>query len=131
MKNSSFQFTNPVLLKLDFKINEGFNMSPDGTTNIQLTTNVNINKSNQDKNEAIVTLTLTLGVEDNTSPFFITGIESAKFKWTDQDQKLIDALLNQNAPALLLGYLRPIIATITGLSPFNAYNIPFINFTKH
>ena len=43
---------------------------------------------------------------------------------------MINKLLNQNAPSLLLSYLRPVIAQVTMASPYGAYNIPFIDFTK-
>lgn len=44
---------------------------------------------------------------------------------------MIEKLLNQNAPSLLLGYLRPIISQITAASPYNAYNLPFIDFQRN
>lgn len=43
---------------------------------------------------------------------------------------MIDRLLNQNAPSLLLSYLRPIVAQVTSASKYGTYNIPFVNFTK-
>ncbi len=42
----------------------------------------------------------------------------------------VDKLLNQNAPSLLLSYVRPVISQLTGASPFEAFNIPFMNFTN-
>lgn len=35
--------------------------------------------------------------------------------------------LNVNAPALLLSYMRPIVANITSSSIFPAYHLPFVN----
>ena len=43
---------------------------------------------------------------------------------------MVDKLLNQNAPSLLLSYIRPIVVQITAASPFPTYNIPFMNFTN-
>ena len=43
---------------------------------------------------------------------------------------MIDRLLNQNAPSLLLSYLRPIVAQVTSASKNGTYKIPFVNFTK-
>lgn len=37
-------------------------------------------------------------------------------------------MINTSAPAPLLGYMRPIVASITNSSKYPAYNLPFINF---
>ncbi|MEI3592754.1 MAG: hypothetical protein V8Q05_07985 [Lachnospiraceae bacterium] len=49
----------------------------------------------------------------------------AEIKADSLNMGMIEKLLNQNAPSLLLGYLRPIISQITAASPYNAYNLPF------
>ena len=41
-----------------------------------------------------------------------------------------EKLLTQNAPALLLSYMRPLVASATAASPYPAYHLPFIDFTK-
>ena len=52
-------------------------------------------------------------------PFYIKAIEGAKFRWNDElDDNMIDRLLNQNAPSLLLSYLRPIVAQVTSASKY-------------
>ena len=40
------------------------------------------------------------------------------------------SVLEKNAQALLIGYLRPIVANITNVSKFPAYNLPFINLNE-
>ena len=53
----------------------------------------------------------------------------AKFKWdSNLQEKNVEIFLNQNAPALLLSYARPIVSMVTNASHYPAYNIPFINF---
>ena len=42
---------------------------------------------------------------------------------------MVDQLLRQNAPALLLSYLRPTVAQITSSSEFETFDIPFVNFS--
>ena len=50
-------------------------------------------------------------------PFYIKAIEGANFRWNDElDDNMIDRLLNQNAPSLLLSYLRPIASKYGTLS---------------
>ena len=47
------------------------------------------------------------------------AIEGANFRWNDElDDNMIDRLLNQNAPSLLLSYLRPIVAQVTSASKY-------------
>lgn len=128
---SIFQFSNPALLKLDFKINNSF-CSNDGEE-IKLTLKVET-RINREKNaeEALVVLCVNIGETTASSPFYVYAEESANFKWQRgaYDEEAINRLLKQNAPALLLSYLRPIIANITGASPYSAYNIPFMNFRE-
>ena len=50
------------------------------------------------------------------------------FTGNDLDEQ-IDNLLRKNAPALLLSYARPLIASITNASKFPTYNIPFLDFS--
>lgn len=75
---------------------------------------------------------MTIGKEDASVPFYIYAEEGAAFRWNAEkiDEQHREKLLKQNAPALLLSYLRPTISVITAASPFNAYDIPFMNFTE-
>ena len=126
MNPSAFQFTNPILLDMKMEINRHF--SPDENKAIETRFHFRVNKETQ-KREAIVELTVEIGGKETYLPFFISITEGAKFKWCETVDSKSDTLLNQNALALLLGYVRPLIATITAASPFGAYHIPFIDFT--
>ena len=46
------------------------------------------------------------------------------------DEKTRDVMLTKNAPALLLGYLRANVASMTAMTSYGAYNLPFMNFNK-
>ena len=73
-----------------------------------------------------------LGEKNSQVPFYISAIEAAGFRWDDTlKDDMVNKLLNQNAPSLLLSYLRPIVTQITAASPFDAYNIPFMSFTNN
>lgn len=125
---SIFQFKNPILTKLDFGLNSGFDKKQK-TAQMKTNIAVNINKS-KEKNEAIVALNIKIGSKDDTVPFYIEATEESIFKWEEGlELKDVDSLLNVNAPALLLSYIRPLIAQTTSASPYSAYNIPFMNFT--
>ena len=126
---SSFQFTNPVLTRLDFCSNAGFESS--GNTEVQIQTKMSVSVSrDEEKDEASVELTVEIGEKSDAVPYWIVATEKANFKWADVSDSMRDRLLNQNAPSLLLAYLRPILAQITNSSQYGIYNIPFMNFTK-
>ncbi len=128
---SIFQFTNPALRKLDFKVNDGFDNGKKKEIKINLKVETTVSREN-DADNAFVTLCVTVGEETNKVPFYVYAVEGAKFKWEKEkySEEEIDRLLKQNASALLLSYLRPMIANITGSSPYGAYNIPFMNFRE-
>ena len=127
---SNFQFTNPILSKIEFSLNNDF----DTDSEIKIQTNINTKTIKEDdKNEAIVKLIVKIGEKNKNMPFYLIAEEIARFKWDENkyDDNEIERLLSQNAPALLIGHLRPTISYITNASPLGAYNIPFIDFTNH
>lgn len=82
-------------------------------------------------NTAIVALTVDVGEESPNCLFFISVTMQASFRWDEKTpSNMADQLLKSNAPALLLGYIRPYIAQITEASPINTVHIPFMNFTE-
>ena len=130
MVPSSFQFTNPVLLKLDFQVNEDFSSSDELSLPIQF----QVQKTQNDpaENTATVKLFVTVGEKNSQMPYYIDAIMCANFKWEPEkyDPKNLENLLQKNAPALLLSYIRPIIANITNVSPYTVTNLAFFDFTK-
>ena len=127
---SAFQFSNPSLTKMEFCINEEFESSQDKEVKIAVNIGVQIDRSATDNN-ARVSLTLEIGKKDSEDPFYVCATEMAEFRWSEAlNNEMVEKMLNQNAPSLLLGYLRPIISQITAASPYNAYNLPFIDFSR-
>lgn len=124
---SMFQFNDPMLLKLDFIINENFKCDREEDINLNLKIETQVNKEEE---EAFVVLCVTIGEKTEDYPFYMYAEQAASFRWKKgaYDEVGIDNLLTQNAPALLISYLRPIIVNITGSSPYGAYHIPFLNF---
>ena len=127
---SAFQFSNPSLTKMEFCINEEFESSQDKEVKIAVNMGVQIDRS-ATENNARVSLTLEIGKKDSEDPFYVCATEMAEFRWLKAlNNEMVEKMLNQNAPSLLLGYLRPIISQITAASPYNAYNLPFIDFSR-
>ena len=131
MKMSAFQFKNPVLTELEFGINKDYFGQSNEEQQISVNMEVQVDRKNN-VNEAEVSLKFRLGDKDNENPFYIFAIEKAEFRWENGlKDEAVEQLLNQNAPTLLISYLRPIIVQITAASPYDTFNIPFINFTNY
>ena len=125
---STFQFKTPILTKLEYNINKDYDCLEDMELPMDMSVNV---KRDPMQSEAIVELSITIGGEDDKCPFNISAVEGARFRWNSSlPTEMVDKLLNENAPSLLLSYLRPVIVQITSASPFDTFNIPFINFRK-
>lgn len=130
MKSSKFQFLNPYLVEVYFVVNPNFVLGEDnGEIEMQNAFNIQVKRS-KNENRANVELTLETNTENEKAPFKLRIKVASDFKWEDLDEKMVESMLNLNAPALLLGYMRPIVANITNSSNFPAYNLPFINFKE-
>ena len=125
---SSFQFTNPSLERIEYSINKDFESNNEEPISIEIKTNVNIEKSDENK-EALVSLNMIIGSKDKNMPFYIDATESARFKWKSDNISGadVDVLLKKNATSLLISYLRPIISFVTAASNYPAYHLPYIN----
>ena len=126
MKKSKFQFINPYLEELVFQTNSDFNASME---EVEIQNSFQINRS-KTENVAKVILTLESNGENESAPFKVKIRVASDFQWEDLSEEMLVDMLNNNAPALLLGYMRPIIANITNSSKFPVYNLPFINFRE-
>ena len=132
MKVSEFQYTNPHLTEMVFMENPNFVMNKE---KIEITENILSNIKKLEGNHAVIFVSLVLGDLDdfeNNQPFALKCTVEAEFEWSEKIQNggKIDVLLEKNAQALLIGYLRPIVANITNVSKFPAYNLPFINLNE-
>lgn len=78
----------------------------------------------------LVSLLFQLNHDVDDAPFDMYMKVASDFRWGDIPEEKIDDLLQINAPALLMGYLRPIVANVTNFSEYPSYNIPFVDFTE-
>lgn len=127
MKASKFQFLNPYLEEVSFVTNFDYNVDVDKEIEMKNAFNIQVQRF-QNENRANVQLTLDLNTENDSAPFKLKMKVASDFKWEELDEKTVDSMLNLNAPALLLSYMRPIVANITNSSNFPVYNLPFVNF---
>lgn len=126
MKKSNFQFLNPYLTELQFQTNPEFDRTC-CSTDVETFFQLHIKRSTE-QNLANVELELNANMEREQAPFKILARVAADFIWDELDDRAVDAMLRLNAPALLLGYMRPIVANITNSSEFPVYNLPFMDF---
>lgn len=128
MEKSIFQFTNPQLEDVVFHSNANFDS--DLFENIQIKSNTSIEII--DDNKANVHLQIEIGDESHVQPFFITIKMGAIFKWeTGIEKEMLKKLLKVNAPALLLSYIRPIVANLTSSSSYPTLNLPYLDMSKN
>lgn len=128
MTTSIFQFTNPSVIYVKFIENDGFKKREN--EDIEINAKIKTEPGEIVNNECSVNATVIVGEETDKVPFLIEVKISARFKWGEGVQN-IDMFLEQNAPSLLISYVRPIIAMITDSSHYSAYHLPFINFADH
>lgn len=130
MKPSDFQFKNPYLEELSFEENKDFDIK---TSKVQIDNKFTVfTNKEKEENEALVSLLLEVNMGAEAAPFKLRIKMTAEFTWNKNiDSKLADSLLQQNAPALLLGYMRPIVAAVTNSSKYPVYNLPFMNFVEN
>lgn len=131
MRISKFQFQNPTLLALKFVVNEDYEQKE--LNEMKISTMVNVSHQ-PEENSALVRLTLEVGEENNNSPFFVSVQEQADFLWEKDGDGIseedLNHLLHQNAPALLVSYIRPIIASVTGNSPYPMFHLPYLDLRQ-
>ena len=127
---SGFRFTNPFLVKLTYDINPSFDVKKE-LAEFNFPVALNVARSNQQAHESDVILECILGDEEQSSPFRLSITMQATFQWgNDYSDDMVEKLLSQNAPSLLLSYIRPHVVQITDASPFATGHIPFLDFTQ-
>lgn len=130
MTISGFQFSNPVLTKVIFLLNDKVleNKMP---SNADIPIKTTASMKQMGEHASVVALKVDVGEQSDHHPFYISAIMQAKFIWNDSiSDDMAEVLLKRNAPALLLGYIRPYIAQITEASPIGTVHLPFMNFAE-
>ncbi len=129
MKNSKFQFSNPELVEIVYKINGEFHAKEQLQLKFSSETLV---KRAVDVRTAEVVFTLKIFTEDEfkSVPFIAKVSMKGDFQWDQEFDDKVDKLLKINAPATLLSYIRPFIAQFTSFSGFPPLIIPLIDFTQ-
>ena len=128
IKESGFRIKIPKLKKLEYEFNESYEKKGSIKLNIQTETKILMKKS-----DAVVSLELQVfnrsAFDNGKIPFYIQVIMVSDFEWSDDiEEKTVRSLLENNAPAALLSYMRPYISGITSGSGYPPLIIPLLNF---
>ena len=128
MKESFFKLRSQFTEEIIFKKNSDFK-----DRKIKLKFSHRLEIKNIDEGSSNVKLIFNIFTEEELaeSPFIISITQSGKFEYpSNLDKNNLENLLNINAPAVLLSYIRGIISQITAFSGYPALIIPLMNFTK-
>lgn len=120
------------LFEIKYKINENFN-SEDKELSLEMNAESTVQRAEGLK-EAKVILKLSVFNEENilSIPFFIEVVMQGIFTWNENlGEEKANALLNTNAPAILMGYARPLITQFTAYSGYAPLILPLMDFTKN
>lgn len=132
-----FKFSRPFIMEVHFSFNRDYPWEYDEESDkrpLDTPLQIEVSKPKIDNSsicEATVNLTATVGEKGPNFPYHISVTMSADFTWSKElSPQTVNEMLSRNAPALLLGYVRPYVAQITEASPVGAVHIPFMNFAQ-
>jgi preprotein translocase subunit SecB len=135
LKESQFQLIGkPKLNRFEYQTNKNFTFSKE--LQLELNSQITIARNTEkESHKASVLLKTEIFGEKQLSevPFQFNMEIEGFFQWNDElaaDEQLLDSLLNQNAPAILYSYLRPLITLITVEADMPPLVIPLMNFKK-
>ena len=128
MEKSLFQFSNPHIESIIFKINDTNKDVNDIPIEIDIQSFIQ-----KEEASATVKLILTIGetTDNNTilTALYFKGCIVSDFNWKD-DIPDLDKKLKVNGGTVLLSYIRPILATLTMQAGIQPLHLPFINFNN-
>ena len=129
MKKSILKFKNPILKEIEYKINEKF------VENDRISLDINLEtKISKGEESAIVEVCLKIFDDsDNIEvPFSMKIVMFGEFSWdNDADKSVINKLLETNAPAIIISYIRPYVSTVTVGSGFAPLILPVFDLSSN
>lgn len=128
MAISPFQFSSPLLLNAQFQIFR----EPHQDDDVAIHLHRNVSHPKDGSRRAVVDLTVQLNKREDklreNACFFAEVTMQSVFTWSAEvEESRVEQLLESNAVALLISYIRPVLSQLTAASPLQAYNLPFIN----
>lgn len=129
MVESKFQLINQRLLSVEYKINEDYKKEQ---TELKINSSVQIKRDDEKKVAEVILTVFIFPDEDLTNvPFIMTVSNKGLFKWSDDfEESIVDELLTNNSPAILMSYMRSTVSQLTSFSSFAPLILPLFDFTK-
>lgn len=134
MKPSNFQLmSKPRVTKNIFIMNKEFDFS--GEVVLKIDDDIKILKVNDQEMSSVVILSLKFFQENDLKdvPFKLELEVEGVFEWGEElhkEELKLETLLQENAPAILYSYVRPIITNISVDANLPPLVIPLMNFRK-
>jgi|SRR5690554_6135190 len=135
MKESNFQLVGkPQITKIKLDVNKDYIFEKEVT--LEIDNNILVQKSaDEQEKESIVVLKVGVFTSKELSvvPFKLDIEIQGCFAWDDvldKDTVRLEAMLRQNAPAVLFSYLRPIVTLMTVEANMPSLVLPLMNFIE-
>ena len=135
MKQSNFQLIGkPKINFFSYETNQEYEFV--GDLALEIDNNIHVIKGTDEHSlKAIVALKVGIFTvqELQKVPFQIKLEIEGEFHWDEElekNEKLLENMLRQNAPAILFSYVRPLITLITVEANMPPLVIPLMNFTE-
>jgi len=131
MPQYQFKFSQPLLIRSAFNM-----IPPTDKTDKNITLHLRRNTIRiEGKNQAVSELTVQLNKEEETvkenAMFVAEFTMQTMVSWEEGDLTgPVKDFVEVKVPEILLSYIRPLVATITGMSPVGTYHIPYINMAE-
>ncbi len=134
MELSNFRIENQRLTNLIFKVDKSYDSEEE--IEYEFNTEIRVGKSEQVSDKALVSLKFEVFKEEqlgkNEIPYYLEATIEGIFGWDDGDfsEEKLNSLLNVNAPAVLLSYIRTSTSLMTVSAGLPPLVIPLMNFSK-
>lgn len=127
---SQFQFSRPRLKEAIFLAN-----SDENTDDVVFSFETKVQEPEKDENSKLFAKVMfTVSNFEDLSPtsdelYFLRVSMESTFSWDEMLDFSVEDFLKINAPSLLLSFIRPVVAELTGLSEYKQQYLPFIDFS--
>lgn len=123
-KESVFQLLNQRIIDVEFLLNE-----EGSKQDKHLEVEVNI-KAAYDEKKALVELIVHINKDKKDQVFNLSIKNQGVFQWESLSEKEVKPYLEENAPAVLLSYIRSIVTSLTLAAGLPPLVLPLLNFKK-
>jgi preprotein translocase subunit SecB len=122
---SKFRHSHPQITSFEYKICDDLQ---EGKIDFSIQYDKHIEKI--DCNHAVISLTIEMKPIGSDGPFCIRCSGCIMFEWDMDDENVVNQILAQTAPSVLVSYMRPLISIFTHSSGLPAFELPLLDFSQ-